>query len=195
MVSTEARSTREIAGVPMLPPTTLESPPAARISPANVVVVVFPLEPVMATIFPGKNSAASSISPITFSPKARACTSGGASTGTPGLTTMRSCPRNVRSPCPPVSTAIPWSSSAGISFLSSSCGLVSETVTRAPRAFRKSADATPDFPRPTTSTRLLERSINFISPQSHRDAEKTMPKTISRRGFSVTLCLCGERLS
>ena len=65
-----------------------ESPPAATISPANVVVVVFPFEPVMATIFPGKNSAASSISPMTVSPRARACTSDGASTGTPGLTTI-----------------------------------------------------------------------------------------------------------
>ena len=77
------------------------------ISPARVVVVVLPFDPVMATIGPGRNCAASSISPITFSPSARACTSGGASTGTPGLTTIRSCPRKVRSPWPPVSTAIP----------------------------------------------------------------------------------------
>ena len=82
-------------------------PPAATISPASVVVVVLPFEPVMATMFPGRNCDASSISPITGSPSARACTSGGESTGTPGLTTIRSCPRNVRSPCPPVSTAMP----------------------------------------------------------------------------------------
>ena len=46
-----------------------------------------------------KERAASSISPMTVSPALRACTSGGTSTGTPGLTTMRSCPRKVRSPC------------------------------------------------------------------------------------------------
>ena len=91
----------------MFPPTSVGSPPAVRISPVSVVVVVFPFDPVMATIGPGRNCAASSISPITASPIARACTSIGASTGTPGLTTIRSCPRNVRSPCPPVSTVIP----------------------------------------------------------------------------------------
>ena len=64
---------------------------AVIISPVSVVVVVFPFEPVMATIGPGRNWAASSISPITVSPSDLACTSGGASTGTPGLTTIRSC--------------------------------------------------------------------------------------------------------
>ena len=39
------------------------------ISPASVVVVVLPFDPVMATIGPGRNCAASSISPITVSPK------------------------------------------------------------------------------------------------------------------------------
>ena len=84
-----------------------ENHPPATISPARVVVVVLPLEPVMATMVLGRNREASSISPITGSPSARACTRGGESTGTPGLTTMRSCPRKVRSPCPPVSTAMP----------------------------------------------------------------------------------------
>ena len=39
------------------------------ISPARVVVVVFPFEPVIATIFLGRNWDASSISPITGSPE------------------------------------------------------------------------------------------------------------------------------
>ena len=68
----------------MFPPTSVGNPPAAKISPVSVVVVVFPFDPVMATIGPGRNCAASSISPMTASPMARACTSIGASTGTPG---------------------------------------------------------------------------------------------------------------
>ena len=51
-VSSGAESRRNvIAGVPMLPPTSALRPPAARISPARVVVVVLPFEPVMATMF------------------------------------------------------------------------------------------------------------------------------------------------
>src|SRR4029077_16057887 len=72
-----------------------------------------------------------------------------------------SCPRKVRSPWPPVSTVIPCSSRSRISSRSSASGLLSDTVTRAPRDFKKSAEATPDLPRPTTSTRLLLRSIRF----------------------------------
>src|SRR4029077_187002 len=161
-----------MAGVPIFPPTKVENFPAAIISPANEVVVVLPLAPVMATIGPDRNCAAISISPITFSPRLRACTSCGASTGTPGLTTIKSCPRKVRSPWPPVSTVIPCSSRSRISSRSSASGLESDTVTRAPRDLRKRAEATPDLPSPTTRTRLLLRSIEFVSPQSHRDSEK-----------------------
>src|SRR5439155_14318336 len=42
-----ALSTSEIAGVPIFPPTKVGNPPAVRISPVSVVVVVLPLEPVM----------------------------------------------------------------------------------------------------------------------------------------------------
>ena len=76
----------------MLPPTRVGYPPAVMISPVRVVVVVLPFEPVIATMFFGRNCAASSISPITGSPSARAWTKGGESAGTPGLTTIRSCP-------------------------------------------------------------------------------------------------------
>ncbi len=153
----------------MLPPTSAGNPAAAMISPTSVVVVVLPFDPVMATMEPGRNCAASSISPMTTSPRARACANFGASTGTPGLTTMRSWPRKVRSPWPPVSTVIPWSSSTGISLRSSSPLLVSETVTLAPCAFMKSAEATPDLPRPTTSTRLLFSSIStYFTTESQR---------------------------
>src|SRR5450631_2402720 len=150
-----------MAGVPILPPTSVAKFPAAIISPAKEVVVVLPLAPVMAAIGPARNCAASSISPITGSPRLRACTSCGASTGTPGLTTIKSCPRKVRSPCPPVSTVMPCSSRSRISSRSSASGLESDTVTRAPRDFRKSAEATPDLPRPTTRTRLFCSSIQL----------------------------------
>src|SRR5579859_2284591 len=160
-----------MAGVPIFPPTSVGDPLAVMISPASVVVVVLPFDPVMATIGPGKNCAASSISPITLSPSERACTSGGASTGTPGLTTIRSCPRKVRSPWPPVSTVMPLSSSTGISLRSSSPLLVSDTETLAPCFFKNKAEATPDLPRPTTSTRFPFNSIDTISPLHHRVTE------------------------
>ncbi len=51
-MSGEDCSTKVIAGVPMFPPTSVLRPPEAMISPVSVVVVVLPLEPVMATILP-----------------------------------------------------------------------------------------------------------------------------------------------
>src|SRR6266481_521597 len=171
----------------MLPPTSVLIPPALRISPASVVVVVFPLEPVIATIGPGRCRAASSISPMTGSPAPRACTSGGASTGTPGLTTIRSWPRNVRSPWPPVSTVMPWSSRIGISSRSWSGDLVSETVTRAPRSLRNRAAATPDLPSPTTRTRLSLRSTGVsFTTETWKQAEKR------GRLFPLDLCSHGR---
>ena len=54
-------------------------------------------------------------------------------------------------------------------------GFESDTVTRAPRDFKNSAEATPDLPRPTTSTRLLLSSIKFHCTSANRDTIKTMP--------------------
>ena len=51
--------------LPMFPPTRVFKPLAVKISPVNVVVVVLPFEPVIATILPKRNSDASSISPTT----------------------------------------------------------------------------------------------------------------------------------
>ncbi len=59
------------------------------------VVVVFPFEPVMATSFPRRNRQASSISLHTGIPRARASSSAGRFAGTPGLTTIKSCSRNI----------------------------------------------------------------------------------------------------
>src|SRR5579875_3436465 len=145
---------RSTTGTPMLPPTRDGMPASARIAPASVVVVVLPFEPVMARILPLRNCAASSSSPMTGSPKLLACTSSGVSSGTPGLTTIRSCRRKVSSPWPPASTAMPCSIRAGISLLSISALRMSETVTCAPRRRRKRAAANPDLPRPTTRTFL-----------------------------------------
>src|ERR1700722_14115863 len=73
-----------------------------------------------------------------------------------------------------------------MSLRSSSPLLGSDTVTRAPCAFKNSADATPDLPRPTTSTRLSLSSIKVISPRRHRDTE-TQRETKSRTRFSPCL--------
>src|SRR6266852_1068162 len=59
--------------------------------------------------------------------------------------------------------AIPRSSSVGISGCNCSWVRVSDTVTRTPRDCRKSAEATPDLPSPTTSTRFPFTSIPCIA--------------------------------
>ena len=58
-------SIRPTTGTPMLPATSVGNPASFRISPARAVVVVLPLEPVMARILPLRKRAASSSSPIT----------------------------------------------------------------------------------------------------------------------------------
>src|SRR5438105_1528408 len=57
---------------------------------------------------------------------------------------------------------MPLSSSAGISWRKWVSALLSETVTRDPRACKKCAAATPDFPSPTTSTRLPLSSMGSL---------------------------------
>jgi len=56
----------------MLPPTMAFLPPAVNILPVSVVVVDFPLVPVIATIRPLSQRDANSISPITGTPDRRA---------------------------------------------------------------------------------------------------------------------------
>ncbi len=143
-----------MTGTPMLPPTCTGRLSAARISPHKLVVVVLPFEPVMASVFPFRNLAANSNSPRMGMPNFFTCRSSGVSSGTPGLTTMRSCRRKVSRPWPPVSTMMPSSSRAGISLASASALRTSETVTCAPCRRRNSAAASPDLPRPTTITFL-----------------------------------------
>jgi hypothetical protein len=92
-------STCALSGTPMLPPTSTRSPEASSIRPTSVVVVDLPLVPVMAMTLPASHREASSSSPMTGTPAARAAASGASSGGTPGLVTMRSAP---------VKRAAPW---------------------------------------------------------------------------------------
>jgi len=64
-------STTSMTGRPMLPATRVFKPAAEKISPHRVVVVVFPLEPVMASTFPLRKRAASSSSPMMGRPRVR----------------------------------------------------------------------------------------------------------------------------
>ena len=86
--------TIDAGGVPILPPTCTGMPLAFRICPVMAVVVVFPFEPVMPMISPFRNQLASSRSPITGTPRRRACSARSRSAGTPGESTTRSAPSN-----------------------------------------------------------------------------------------------------
>src|ERR1700733_4746978 len=173
-------STRSIAGRPMLPPTTVVRPPAFRISPARVVVVVLPFEPVMERISVFKKSAASSTSPMMGMWKVRASSISGVLGATPGLSTIRSWRRKVACPWPPASTFTPASSRAGMCFASASALRRSETVTCAPRRRRNSAAAKPDTPNPTTRTFLPLSSTR----ESLTEIEWALPPRFSRDSFA-----------
>ena len=69
-VSAVDASTCALTGKPMLPPTSTRRPAASSMRPTSVVVVDFPLVPVMATIGPRSQREASSSSPITGTPAA-----------------------------------------------------------------------------------------------------------------------------
>ena len=138
------------SGVPMLPPTSTRMPAASSIRPVSAVVVDFPFVPVMATTRPRSHRDASSTSPMTGTPAARAAATEGWSTGTPGLTTTRSEPVNRRSGCEPSASETP---SAARSAAASSAGRKSVSVTAAPRSTSRRAAATPLAAPPTTATR------------------------------------------
>ncbi len=80
------------SGVPRLPPTGAGTPAASRMRPVSAVVVDFPFVPVMATTRPRSQRDASSTSPMTGTPAARAADTEGWLAGTPGLSTTRSDP-------------------------------------------------------------------------------------------------------
>ncbi len=147
--------TASASGSPRLPPTNVGRPVARMMSPTSVVVVDLPLVPVIAISVLDTNRDASSISPVTVTPAARAAASSGIS-GTPGDSTISSAPVNVASRCPPSSRATSTGSSPSAP-PNALASRLSVTVTCAPRAAHSFAAAIPERPRPTTSTRLLVR--------------------------------------
>ncbi len=110
---------------------------------------------------PCRKRSASSTSLQIVTPLARAACSKGASAGTPGLGTIRSCSGNVFSTWPPSSRRMPAVRSGAIASPISFSGRASVAVTFAPRAAQKSAVATPVLASPTTSTRLPRNSNGF----------------------------------
>ena len=74
----------------MLPPTMTLKPAVSRIRPVSVVVVDLPFVPVIAITRPSSHRDASSISPMTATPRARAAVTAGWSGDTPGLSTTSS---------------------------------------------------------------------------------------------------------
>ena len=79
----------------MLPPTVTVKPAASSIRPVSAVVVDLPFVPVIAITRPCSQRDASSISPMTGTPRSRAACTAGCSGGTPGLSTTRSAFVNV----------------------------------------------------------------------------------------------------
>ena len=138
------------SGTPMLPPTAALSPPSVSMRPISVVVVDLPLVPVMATMRPASQRDASSSSPMTGTPAARAAATSACRGETPGLRTIRSALFSVSARWPPSSRTTPArrSSSAG-----SIVSRVSVRTTLAPRATSRCAAATPLRAAPTTTTR------------------------------------------
>src|SRR5690349_9535596 len=151
----------------MLPATRVLKPAASSIRPVSVVVVDFPLVPVMAITRPRSQREASSSSPIIGMPARRAFCRNRDSIGTPGLNTIRSALSNRAGSFPPVSTRIPSDSSRSRSGTDDRASL---TVTRAPLAASSSAAATPLRAAPPTVTRCpsTENSVPIRSPQLQR---------------------------
>src|ERR1700687_6198940 len=122
------------------------------------VVGVLPFEPVIPIMRPFKKRSASSISLQIVTPLARAACSNGASAGTPGLATIKSCSRNVSSLCPPSSKWTPAAFKDLAASPISSSERASVAVTLAHRAAQNCPAATPVLASPTTSTRLPRTS-------------------------------------
>ncbi len=146
----------------MLPPTSVGSPAFLSSSPIRVVVVVLPFDPVIPMSRPLRKRAASSISLMISTPAAAAFRNGSSASGTPGLATIRSAFSNNSVGCEPATTSTPLPRSAAAT-LSSLSGFASFTVTRAPRASRKSAAASPLRAAPTTRTFLPPTCMRHLS--------------------------------
>jgi hypothetical protein len=119
--------------------------------PVSAVVVDFPFVPVIAITRPCSHRDASSISPTTGTPRARAAAIAGTPAGTPGLSTTRSAVVKVSSRWPPSSSSTPRARSGSASGTSPR---TSDSVTFAPRRASRSAAARPLRAAPATVTRL-----------------------------------------
>src|SRR6267143_1084726 len=161
MVSSLVCSTREIKGVPIFPARMVEKSAPFKMCSIKEVVVVFPFEQVIPIKRPSRKRPASSTSLQRVTPLARAACSKGASAGTPGLRTIRSCSKNEFSRWPPGSRLTPAVRSGAMASPIPFSVRASVAVTFAPRAAQKSAVATPVLASPTTSTRLPLNSNEF----------------------------------
>src|SRR5713101_613244 len=174
MVSSLVCSTLAIKGVPIFPARIVEKPAFFKICSIREVVVVFPFEPVIPIKSPCRKRSASSTSLQMVTPSAHAACSNGASAGTPGLGTIKSCSRNVFSRWPPSSRLTPALRSGAIAWPISFSVRASVAVTFEARAAQKSAVATPVLASPTTSTRLPRNSngfaIYFAKPFNQNDS-------------------------
>ena len=138
-----------------------------RMCPTSEVVVVFPFEPVMPMTGPSRYGAASSTSPMTFTPRAVARCDG----------------RQIERHAGRRHDQIPV-------FVEQLVGLQPETgdvmrtcrsvaVTSAPRACRNSKAARPDFSIPTTSALMpsVHESLIAVSTWSARTAPAPAPRS------------------
>src|SRR6266481_3990673 len=176
MVSSLVCSTREIKGVPIFPARIVEKPAFFKMCSIKEVVVVFPFEPVIPIKRPSRKRSDSSISLQMVTPLARAACSKGASAGTPGLGTIRSCSKNEFSRWPPSSRLTPAVRSGAIASPISLSVRASVAVTFAPRAAQKSAVARPVLASPTTSTRLPRNSNGFGITLSDLHQNASLPQ-------------------
>ena len=95
MTSRAVAATCAESATPMLPPTATLRPPSSSMRPTSVVVVDLPFVPVIATTRPSSQRDASSSSPMTGTPAARARATSAWRGETPGLSTIRSALVNV----------------------------------------------------------------------------------------------------
>ena len=140
VVSGSTSPTSADSGVPTLPATATGSRAARQIAPSSSTVVVLPFVPVTATKRFGSSRQASSSSPSTGTPRARAAWISGASWGTPGLFTTS--PARSSKPTPSLSSSASRSSG--------SSGRPESQASTSPCARSIRAAAIPERASPTT---------------------------------------------
>ena len=92
--SSQLRPSSDSAGGPRFPPAPTRTPARRAISARSDATVLFPLEPVTATIGASAARAKSSTSPAIGTPRAAATRNAGSRTETPGLTTISAAAPN-----------------------------------------------------------------------------------------------------